>query len=421
MKRRIISTFVLVLMVVAAFAKPYRVTASKLNVRSTPDASGAIVGSLTQNTQVEVKRITGDWAEITFNGQKAYISAQHITAVSASSSSNNSGKSTTTSNNTTSKSSSSHMPPPNPRKNKQKNANTGNSSNNNTAKSNTAGKSSGSNMPPTNPRKNKQTADNSNKKGEKVQVVVENNIEESMLKGFRATYDLRWATASGSFRQNGVGKFQPMNMGADKRMINGLTTGFGFEYNAIIYRMSAANIMVGGRTGISYDYTGSGSFKGTANGSNISGRCSYHSFTFPLQPQVSFEWKVGNLPMGFGFFTGPVFEAYFMRNLWKFGTTGSESGMGIDMGVENYVTGRILGTGGGTIPEENRSGSFNCMWDTGFFLQTGKFRFFFSTAWGMHNFVWTRGGNGVTPVQAHVNRPVAFGFQTLLGGKKKAK
>ena len=121
--------------------------------------------------------------------------------------------------------------------------------------------------------------------------------------------------------------------------------------------------------------------------------------------------------MGFGFFTGPVFEAYFMRNLWKM-----ETGETMNMCVENYVTGHILGIGGSqTIDDARRSGSFNCMWDTGIFFQINTFRFFFSTAWGMHNFVWTKGGTGVDAIGAHVNRPVALGFQTILGGKKKSK
>jgi len=411
MRRRLFSTFVLALLLVAAFAKPYKVTASKLNVRSTPDASGAVLGSLTQGSQVEVNRISGGWAEITFKGKKAYISAQYIAPVSGTTASS---KGTTAQNN---KSGKNNLPPQNPRKNKG-----------NTAQNNRGSSNSGKNhMPPQNPRKNKgsmppqnprkagNTAQNGKKGG---QALAENSIEESKLKGFRATFDTRWSMYSGTFRDGTTGAFQARNIGADKKLISGFTAGFGFEYNALVYKMSAANIMVGGRTGFAYDYCGSGSFKGTMAGQQISGRCSYHSFTFPLQPQLTFEWMAGSMNMGFGFFTGPVFQAYFMRNLWKFGT-GGESGL--DMGVENYVTGHILGTGGGTIPDERRSGSFNCMWDTGIFLQLNTFRFFFSTAWGIHNFAWTRGGNGVTPVQAHLSRPVAFGFQTLLGAKHKKK
>ena len=118
MKRRLISTFLFVLLAVALFAKPYKITASKLNVRSTPDASGAVVGSLTQNTQVEVNRISGGWAEITFKGKKAYISAQYITPVSDSSTSSNNknNKSSNTSGSKNgSKNSGNNMPPQNPR------------------------------------------------------------------------------------------------------------------------------------------------------------------------------------------------------------------------------------------------------------------------------------------------------------------
>ena len=389
MLRRFISTFVLVLLVVAAFAKPYKVTASKLNVRSTPSSSGTVLGSLTQGSKVEVNRISGGWAEITFQGKKAYISAQYIAPVAgaAAASSASSNKKTTAQNKSSqnNKGTSSNRPPQNPRK-------------------------SG---PPQNPRKN--TAQNG-KKGNKP---VENSIEESRMSGFRATFDMRWAAFNGSFRQGTTGKFEAINIGADKKLINGLTSGFGFEYNVVVYKMSAANIMVGGRTGFSYDYRSSGSFKGTMNGQTTSGRCSYHTFTFPLQPQLSFEWMAGSMNMGFGFFTGPVFEAYFMRNLWKFslGTSGGST----DIGLENYVTGHILGGGGNTIPESQRSGVFNCMWDTGIFLQLNSFRFFFSTAWGMHNFAWTKGTSSADRMNAHLNRPVAVGFQTLLGAKHKKK
>lgn len=413
MKRRLISTFLFVLLAVALFAKPYKITASKLNVRSTPDASGAVVGSLTQNTQVEVNRISGGWAEITFKGKKAYISAQYITPVSGSSTSsnnkNNNKSSNTSSSKSGSKNSNNNMPPQNPRKKKQNNANNSSKSGN---------KNSSNNMPPQNPRKNKNNNTANNSKGSGAKVVVENDIEESMLKGFRATFDMRWAMTNGSFRKNKVGGFKPINMGADKRTISGFTTGFGFEYNALVHQTSSANIMVGGRTGFNYDYFASGSFASGSKeaGNYIKGRCSYHSITFPLQPQLSFEWKAGNTNMGFGFFTGPVFEAYFMRNLWKM-----ETGESTSLCVENYVTGHILGVGanGQTIDPTKRSGSFNCMWDTGIFFQINKFRFFFSTAWGMHNYLWTKGGPGVDSYAAHINRPVAFGFQTVLGGKKK--
>lgn len=388
--KRFLTTIALVLLVVTAFAKPYKVTASKLNVRSTPDASGTVVGSLTQNTQVEVNRISGGWAEITFKGKKAYISAQYIAPVTGSSSNSSSNKNTNAQSSSNKKGS---TPPPNPHKK--------------------------GNTPPPNPHKKGNTANTNGKKGGSgVTIVVDNSIEQPRLEGFHATYDMRYAAYSGSFRFGETGNFVPKNMNANKPMLNGLTSGFGFEYNYTVHKTSAANIMVGGRTGFSYDYSGSSSFSGQLNGNTIKGRTSYHSITFPLQPQVSFEWMAGRMNMGVGIFTGPVFQAYFMRNLWKF-----ESGDGsMNMGVENYVTGHILGVGGSqSIEDERRSGSFNCMWDTGFFLQMGTFRIFFSTAWGMHNFIWTRGGNGVQPVAAHLNRPVAVGFQTLIDRKSKKR
>ena len=83
MKRSILFTIALLMIAVMVSAKQYQVTASKLNVRNAPDTSGKVVGSLSQNATVEVNRISGGWAEITFKGQKAYISAQYITPVKA--------------------------------------------------------------------------------------------------------------------------------------------------------------------------------------------------------------------------------------------------------------------------------------------------------------------------------------------------
>ena len=89
MKRSILFTIALLMIAVMVSAKQYQVTASKLNVRNAPDTSGKVVGSLSQNATVEVNRISGGWAEITFKGQKAYISAQYITPVKAAAKSNN--------------------------------------------------------------------------------------------------------------------------------------------------------------------------------------------------------------------------------------------------------------------------------------------------------------------------------------------
>ena len=375
MKRRLFSTFLLLMMVLAVFAKPYKITASKLNVRKSPDANGAVVGSLTQNSEVEVNKVSNGWAEITFKGKKAYISAKYITPVKGAAAA---------------KSQSSQKAQANQK----------------SSQSNQKGKAD--------PKANQK----GNQKGATEDI---NKVDHSMMKGFRATYGIQWAMRSADFRFGNKGGFKPKNIGADKRVIHGFTTGFGFEYNALVHRTNKANIMMGGRTGFSYDYSASTSFKtgSKASGNFTSGRCSYHSITFPLQPQVSFEWMAGDLNMGFGFFMGPVFEAYFIRAFWN-----ARAGDKNSLGVENYVTGHILGAGKGgkkKIAPEERSESFNCMWELGCFLQIKKTRIILSTGWGIHNFDWTKGGNGVTPIDAHVHRPFTLGIQTVLNAKKKKK
>ncbi|MFC5711466.1 N-acetylmuramoyl-L-alanine amidase [Thalassorhabdus alkalitolerans] len=52
------------------------VTASSLNVRSTP--SGTIIGSLPNGSQVSIYSYEGSWAEIRYNGQKAYVSSNFL-------------------------------------------------------------------------------------------------------------------------------------------------------------------------------------------------------------------------------------------------------------------------------------------------------------------------------------------------------
>lgn len=57
--------------------KNYRVIASYLNIRNLPTISSEILGSFPRNTLVKGKKV-GDWLEIQFNGQKAYISANYL-------------------------------------------------------------------------------------------------------------------------------------------------------------------------------------------------------------------------------------------------------------------------------------------------------------------------------------------------------
>lgn len=53
----------------------------EVNVRRQPnlDASVQILGQLAFNQQVLVKNITDGWAEISYNGETAYVSAEYLT------------------------------------------------------------------------------------------------------------------------------------------------------------------------------------------------------------------------------------------------------------------------------------------------------------------------------------------------------
>ena len=84
MKRVFLIAVVSILFVLCAFGKTYKVTASRLNVRNAPNSQGAVLGSLPQSKEIEVVKINNGWAEIKFNGQKAYVSAQYLTPVSVS-------------------------------------------------------------------------------------------------------------------------------------------------------------------------------------------------------------------------------------------------------------------------------------------------------------------------------------------------
>lgn len=57
----------------------YEVTSqSKLNVRSLPGTDSWVLGTLAPKEQIMVYNIDGDWAEIKYNNQTAYISAKYI-------------------------------------------------------------------------------------------------------------------------------------------------------------------------------------------------------------------------------------------------------------------------------------------------------------------------------------------------------
>lgn len=51
---------------------------STLSIRSAPDSSAPVVGSLSNGTKIYVEAFDGDWAEIKYNNNKAYIAAKYI-------------------------------------------------------------------------------------------------------------------------------------------------------------------------------------------------------------------------------------------------------------------------------------------------------------------------------------------------------
>ena len=64
--------------VVQQVTETYRVTASRLNVRAEPNTNCAVLGKLKRGTEVEVLGTTGNFAEIEYNGQKAYASLEYL-------------------------------------------------------------------------------------------------------------------------------------------------------------------------------------------------------------------------------------------------------------------------------------------------------------------------------------------------------
>lgn len=57
----------------------YKVTASSsLRVRQAPNTHGAIIGQKMSGEKIEVIRVNNGWAQISYNGQEGYVSAQYI-------------------------------------------------------------------------------------------------------------------------------------------------------------------------------------------------------------------------------------------------------------------------------------------------------------------------------------------------------
>lgn len=365
MKRRILFVVALLMMVVALSAKTYQVTADKLNVRNAPE-KGAVIGSLTSGAEVEVINISNGWAEITFKGKKAYISAKYITPAKKSAAA---AKSTTKDKNTA---------------------------------------------------KNTTKAAKDAKKGAAPAVATDTKgISDPIIAGFHITLDALWTGRNGWFRhvaEDGTkDKWAMISMGTKGKgtTVFGLSLGMGFEYNGIVHRAPKTNIMVGFRSGVYYDWYGSLKQDiSVAHDGSLKMRRSMHSFTFPVQPTLSFEWKTAKgTPLGLGIFTGPIFETYFAMDWVMRGDGG--------FGFTNFVTGHMIVLTGdqmdsGTLPKEQRSGVFNCLWGTGLWFQVGKFRILASTDWGISNYSWVNGGDvdGVylDHIDAHVNRFITFGF-----------
>jgi Bacterial SH3 domain/Bacterial toxin homologue of phage lysozyme, C-term len=57
----------------------FMVTASSLNVRSAPDAGSSRLGALARGERITGTPVGNGWVQITFQGQPAFISAQHVT------------------------------------------------------------------------------------------------------------------------------------------------------------------------------------------------------------------------------------------------------------------------------------------------------------------------------------------------------
>lgn len=352
---------VLLMTAVMANAKSYQVTVAKLNVRKAPNTSGQVLGSLTQNATVEVNRISGGWAEISYKGQKAYISAQYITPA----------KSTTAKSNTSSKSS--------------------------TAKSNTSSKSS--------------TAKATTAKS----TATSTGIGKSYVEGFHMTFGA-YFTGRSFIGSSGI-----IKKGAIGYNRYGISFGPGFEYSGAVVRGKNANLLLGFRSGLYYDWHGTANFpdEGTDADHTQFGRVSTHSLTVPIQPMLSVEWKTGKSDMALGLFTGPIFEFNIAHNVLSWGIwDGNEY-----IQVMDYISGKEWYMKG---PYETTWWSdasccevFNCYWGTGVYFQANRFRVQLASDWGIHRYVWTKGGldddeTMVATERLFVNRFINLGFSITL-------
>lgn len=56
----------------------YRVTAQRLNIRSSPSSRSTVVGSLSVNDTISVSEIVKDWASFQFKGKRRYVSTRYL-------------------------------------------------------------------------------------------------------------------------------------------------------------------------------------------------------------------------------------------------------------------------------------------------------------------------------------------------------
>lgn len=78
--KRFISTLVAAICLLGAYAAPYAVTASTLNLRTAPSKDAAVAAALPKGSVVEVTGTDGEWATVSHDGHRYYAAAKYLTA-----------------------------------------------------------------------------------------------------------------------------------------------------------------------------------------------------------------------------------------------------------------------------------------------------------------------------------------------------